>query len=82
LKVRNLLQSPNFDNIPSGNECCKVLKHLDLRCKSRNNEHPSLAELLPVEHQPYLDALLALRTLKNMANKVSCIALLLLNYSF
>ena len=54
-----------------------MLKHLDLPCKSRNQEHPSLAELLPVEHQPYLDALLALRTLKHMANKVSCIALLL-----
>ena len=77
MKVRKLLQYPNLDNITAGNECCKVLKHLDLPCKSRNQEHPSLAELLPVEHQPYLDALLALRTLKHMANKVSCIALLL-----
>ena len=46
-------------------------------CKFRNHEHPSLAELLPVEHQPYLTALLALRTLKHMANKVNCVALLL-----
>ena len=47
------------------------MEHVDKRCKRRNIEHPSMVDILPLEHQPYLSALLALRALNHMANRVS-----------
>ena len=54
----------------AGNECRKISLHLDKSCTYKEEVHPSLADTIPPEHQPYLDALLALRQLNDMANLV------------
>ena len=54
----------------AGNECKKIQLHLDKACTYKEEVHPSLADTIPPQHQPYLDALMALRQLNDMANKV------------
>ena len=65
-----LLSLPSTKTFSAGNECWKISLHLDKSCTYKEEVHPSLADTIPPEHQPYLDALLALRQLNDMANLV------------
>ena len=64
------LSLPSTQTFSAGNECWKVMRNLDKACTYKEEVHPSLADTIPPQHQPYLHTLLALRQLNLMANKV------------
>ena len=71
LKVKkNSLNLSSTETISAGNECRKIQRFLDRPCTYKGEVHPSLADCLPPQHQPYITTLLALRDLNDMANKV------------